>query len=129
MKRSTIVVYALILLAFAVRVWNLAAQSVWWDEAYTVQTVRYGWDSFWQLQIIARHPPVYFLSVGLWGNLAGWSEFSLRFLSLVYGVVGIVLLYKLCVRLLTKSAGVWTLAVVSVSPALVAYAQEGRSYF
>src|SRR5512135_361989 len=128
MKRSSIIAYALLVIGFALRIWNLAAQSVWWDEAYTVQTARYGWNTFWQLQTIARHPPLYFLSVSLWGNLTGWSEFSLRFLSVIYGILGLVLLYKLCARLLPKPAGLWTLAVASVNPALIAYSQEGRMY-
>jgi hypothetical protein len=128
MRRPALLAYLLVLTGFAMRVWNLSTSSVWWDEAYTVQTARYGWDTFWQLQTIARHPPLYFLSVRGWNNVAGWSEFSLRFLSVVYGVIGLVLLYKLCAHLFTQRAGVWTLSVAALSPAIVVYSQEGRMY-
>jgi 4-amino-4-deoxy-L-arabinose transferase-like glycosyltransferase len=124
-----VIIVVLLLLAFALRIWNLAAQSVWWDEAFTVQTASHGWANLWHmLQTGDRNPPLYFLSLFLWSGVAGWSEFSLRFLSVVYGVIGVMLVYKSTARLFGSRAGACALAVTAFAPALVVYSQEGRMY-
>ncbi len=123
------VIVALLLLAFAMRVWNLAAPNVWWDEAFTVQATSHGWTNLWyMLQTGDRNPPLYFLSLLVWGGVAGWSEFSLRFLSVSYGVIGMVFLYKLATHLFRSHVGIWVMALAAFSPALVIYSQEGRMY-
>src|SRR3989304_49478 len=129
MKRLSVMVLLLILVAFGLRVWNLSSQSVWWDEAFTVHTASGDWNNFWhQLQTGDRNPPLYFLSVRLWDSLAGWSEFSLRFLSSIYGIIGLAFLYKLTARLFGSRAGGCALVAAVFSPALIVYSQEGRMY-
>jgi 4-amino-4-deoxy-L-arabinose transferase-like glycosyltransferase len=124
-----IIISALVFAAFALRVWNLAAQSVWWDEAFTTQVASHGWNNLWRLLLTGdRNPPLYFLSSFAWGGFAGWSEFSLRFLSVMYGVIGAVFVYKLTARLFGSSAGTWAMAAVAFAPALVVYSQEARMY-
>ncbi|HTP06783.1 MAG TPA: glycosyltransferase family 39 protein [Anaerolineae bacterium] len=129
MKRSTGIILALLLLAFALRVWNLAAQSIWWDEAFTWQTTSHGLANFWQMLLTGdRNPPLYFASVAAWGSIAGWSEFSLRLVSVVWSMAGLAFLFNLAKRLYNTSAGLWTLALAAIAPALVVYAQEARMY-
>jgi hypothetical protein len=129
MKRSTGIILALLLLGSALRVWNLPVQSIWWDEAFTWQTTSHGLANFWQLLLTGdRNPPLYFVSVAVWGNIAGWSEFSLRFVSLCWMMVGLAFLFNLAKRLYNASAGLWTLALAAVAPALIVYAQEARMY-
>src|SRR5512139_3701126 len=129
MKRSTGIILALLLLGFALRVWNLSVPSLWWDEAFTWQTTSHGLANIWQMLLTGdRNPPLYFGSVALWGSLAGWSEFSLRFVSVAWSMVGLAFLFNLAKRLYNSSAGLWTLALAAVAPALVVYAQEARMY-
>jgi 4-amino-4-deoxy-L-arabinose transferase-like glycosyltransferase len=129
MKRSTRIILALLLLAFGLRVWNLAGQSFWWDEAFTWQTTSHGFANLWQMLLTGdRNPPLYFLSVALWGSLTGWSEFSLRFASVCWMMIGLSFLFNLTKRLYNTSAGLWTLTLAAVVPALVIYAQEARMY-
>ena len=98
-------------MAFALRVWSLSAQSVWWDEAFTWQTTSHGLANFWQMLLTGdRNPPLYFVSVAMWGSVAGWSEFSLRFVSVVWMMIGLAFLFNLARRLYNTSAGLWTLA-------------------
>jgi hypothetical protein len=74
MKHSTRIILAALLMAFALWSWNLSAQSVWWDEAFTWQTTSHGLANFWQMLLTGdRNPPLYFVSVALWGSVAGWS--------------------------------------------------------
>jgi 4-amino-4-deoxy-L-arabinose transferase-like glycosyltransferase len=129
MKRSTGIVLSLLLAAFALRVWNLSAQSVWWDEAFTWQTTSHDFANFWQMLLTGdRNPPLYFVSVALWGSVAGWSEFSLRFVSVFWMMIGLAFLFSLARRLYNTSAGLWTLALAAIVPVLIVYAQEARMY-
>ena len=122
-------IIAVLLLAFALRVLSLSAQSVWWDEAFTWQTTSHGWDVLWHmLQTGDRNPPLYFVLTTLWGSVGGWSEFSLRFVPLASGLMSVALLYALARRLFGWRAGAWTLALAAFAPALVVYSQEARMY-
>ena len=108
---------------------SLSSQSLWWDEAFTWQTTSHGWDNLWRLlQTGDRNPPLYFVLTTAWGSVAGWSEFSLRFVSLACGLIGAAFLFALARRLFGLRAGVWTLGLAAVAPALVAYSQEARMY-
>lgn len=129
MKRSTIIILAVLLLAFGLRLWNLPAQSIWWDEAFTWQTTSHGLANFWQMLLTGdRNPPLYFVSVAVWGSVAGWSEFSLRFVSVAWSMIGLAFLFNLAKRLYNTPAGLWALALAAIAPALVVYAQEARMY-
>ena len=129
MKRATVIILVVILIGFGLRVWNLASQSIWWDEAFTVQMTSHGPDNLWQMLLTGdRNPPLYFVSAAIWGSVAGWGEFSLRFLSVAWGVIGLAFLFNLTKRLFGTQAGIWALAVAAVSPALVVYSQEARMY-
>src|SRR5512136_10286 len=106
MKRSTGIILSLLLLAFALRVWSLPAQSIWWDEAFTWQTTSHGLANFWQMLLTGdRHPPLYYAGVAAWSSFAGWSEFSLRFVSVAWSMVGLAFLLNLAKRLYNASAG------------------------
>ncbi len=122
-------VLVLLLAAFVLRVWNLSGPSFWWDEAFTWQTTSHGWQNLWQMLLTGdRNPPLYFLSVALWGSAAGWSEFSLRFVSVLWSLVGLAFLFNLAKQLYDAAAGWWALALAVVSPMSVVYAQEARMY-
>ena len=78
---------ALIFVAYAVRVWKLGAQSLWLDEALSVVFARPG-----VRQVLSTlvnrdlHPPLYYLALHFWMQLAGDSEFSVRYVSVLLGL-------------------------------------------
>ncbi len=129
MRRRHLLIILLLFLGFGLRVWTLANQSFWWDEAFTWQITSHGLANFWYMLLTGdRNPPVYFANVALWGGLAGWSEFSLRFVSVAWSMAGLAFVFNLTKRLYNDSAGLWALALAVVAPALVVYAQEARMY-
>ena len=129
MKRFSLACLLLLLIAFGVRVGGLRDQSVWWDEAFTWQSAGHGLDQLWQTQLAGdRNPPLYPLLAAAWGGLAGWSEFSLRFLPLMLVVAGLAFTANLARRLFGGRAAAWTLALAALSPPLIVYAQEARAY-
>ena len=69
--RSSAALLALLLLAFALRVYALDAQSLWYDEAVTAQVAQQGLGELAQWTADDIQPPLYYALV------AGWAEISI----------------------------------------------------
>ncbi|MEJ2732896.1 MAG: glycosyltransferase family 39 protein [Anaerolineae bacterium] len=121
----------LIGLAFALRVCGLDFQSLWRDE---VDVIRFATGPLSRLARLFVAPgqngPLYYLAVRPWLELAGRSEFSLRFVSAAFGTLAIPLIYRLGRRLFPTLPHVPLVAALlaATSPYLVWYGQEGKMY-
>lgn len=115
--------------AFGLRIFRLGTQSLWGDETISVFRA-YG--SIGEITQAVPHegtlPPLYYYLLHFWIPLAGDRETSVRFLSLVFGVLAIPLLYVLARRTLGRAAGMITAILGTVSPFWIYYAQETRTY-
>lgn len=139
---------ATVLLAFAVRVWGSTAQSLWRDE---VDAIRFATRALPALLETFRQPgengPLFYLLLRPWLALHGQSEFALRYLSVVLGVLAVPLTYLVARRLLrycdrtvplpdgSATVNPWHATIawlaslgVALSPYLVWYSQEGKMY-
>ncbi|MFH0738862.1 MAG: glycosyltransferase family 39 protein [Candidatus Omnitrophota bacterium] len=74
------------------------------------------------------HPPFYFLAMHFWMRLFSDSPLSVRFFSVIFGMISIILAYQLGCRLFNKQAGFFCGLIVSVSAFCVRYSQEARAY-
>jgi len=74
------------------------------------------------------HPPFYFWVMFYWLRCFGESVFSVRFFSLLAGILSIPLAYLLSRYLFNEGAAIFTALFVSISAFCVRYSQEGRSY-
>jgi mannosyltransferase len=112
-------------LGFALCVWRLQAQPLWFDEGLSVDLAlappRY------VLETIDR-PPLYYLLLHRWAGVAGLSPFTLRFFSAWWGTLALPLFYRLGRELLGRRGGDWALGLAVFSPFYVYYAQEARTY-
>ena len=73
--------------------------------------------------------PLYFAVLRLWVNLFGNSIAVIRSLSVVLGLLIFPCIYWLCLELFKSAAIGWiAMALVSVSPLHILYAQEARMY-
>lgn len=115
-------------LAFALRLYHLDDQSLWFDEAWTANVVSQ--NGLFILQATAEdlHPPLYFLALHLWTIVAGASEFALRFFSVAPSVALVPFAYLFGRKLQGRRAGLTAAAIVTFAPLQVYYAQEARSY-
>ncbi|MCB0085132.1 MAG: hypothetical protein KDE47_29530, partial [Caldilineaceae bacterium] len=70
-NRQRLLLLALILVAFALRVYRLDAQSLWYDEGVTAEIAQrtLGNLTSWTARDI--QPPLYYYFVWAWGRLAG----------------------------------------------------------
>jgi mannosyltransferase len=118
----------LLLLAFALRTYELAAQSLWYDEAISWYLTRMTLPQLTVWTANDIQPPLYYYLLWLWVRLAGTSEFALRFPSVAFAWLTLPLLWRLCRRLFGSAAGWLVLVFGILSPLQVYYAQEARMY-
>ena len=123
-------ILGLTLLAFALRVYSLGRWELWFDEtasyAIAVKTVP---DLLvYTRNAIQEHPPGYYLLLHFWMQLAGSSEFAVRYVSLFAGVAFVPLIARFAGRLFSRRVGIAAAFVATVSPFAVSYAQEARMY-
>lgn len=119
----------LILCAFAVRLYRLDAQSLWYDEGVTVEVARRGLADLTRWTAGDIQPPLYYYVVAGWGRLAGWSEWSVRFPSVFFGTLLVPLLAAITIALTRRRvAGLLAAALAAFHPLLLYYSQEARMY-
>jgi 4-amino-4-deoxy-L-arabinose transferase-like glycosyltransferase len=127
-SREAVVLGLLVAVAAALRLWNLGAESLWQDEAWSWGLIQGNpRDLVLRLYHFDAHPPLYFLCLQAWA-LFGSSEAWLRALSVLFGLVSIPLLYRLGSRLGGPKAGLFAAVLLTFSPYHVYYSREARSY-
>lgn len=118
---------ATILAAFALRAYHLDHQSLFSDEAISLNRSSLPLaDMLAQMPI--EHTPGYFVLLRGWMALAGISEVALRFLSLLPSVWAVALIYRMATDLGSARAGVVAALLLAVNPFQVWYGQEARMY-
>ncbi len=126
-RRATLLL--ILLLAFGLRGYRLGYQSLWWDEMSTAARALIPLDEMiGNLFTVRNHVPLYFLLMRLWVRTAGDSEFALRFFSLLWGVAGVALTYRLGRQVAEEGVGIVAALLLSISPLHVWYSQEARMY-
>jgi hypothetical protein len=140
----------LVLVGSALRFHKLGADGLWSDELFTSSMVLQHpadeglasfrrisvfeirpEDSFWSAKGGEQSPPLFELFSKLSVACLGRTEFALRFVSALSGVLFLVFLAVRAARErdpLFRAGLVLTLLLSSLSPPLVEYAQEGRAY-
>lgn len=128
-RGSTLLLAGLVLFAYSLRVATLGLESLTIDEADAVYYARADLPA--QVARITQpgeNGPLYFLLLGFWARFAGFSEFSLRYFSLLPSVLCIPLLFVLGMRLLSRRAAVMAAFFCAMSSYLLFYAQMAKMY-
>jgi mannosyltransferase len=125
-----------LLIAAGLRFAGTASRPVWTDE---------GW-STWAMSDPApaaiidkvstdRHPPLFFLAVGLWSLVAGESRIALRLPSILMGVLTVALVYRIGDDTFGRAAkpgredvAWYGMLIFALLPVAVYYAQEIRHF-
>jgi mannosyltransferase len=137
-SRSLLLILALTLVAFALRVFQLDKQSFWYDEAFSVYLAHFDLTTITARTAADIQPPLYYYLLNLWMPFAGDSEFAVRFVSLFFGVLTIPLMYVSARRLYLTPApsptrrgegvGIFAALIAAFSALYVWYSQEARMY-
>ncbi|MGD1997214.1 MAG: glycosyltransferase family 39 protein, partial [Anaerolineae bacterium] len=124
----TICLLAICCLSFAARVFLLDTQSIWWDEAISIHLATSSARELLANRAAHVHPPLYFLILKGWVELAGVSAFSVRFLSVWFNTVLVPVIYALGRRWLGRRTGLLASILMALSPLYIIYSQEARVY-
>ncbi len=117
----------IVLLAFALRVYRLDTQSIWYDEGLSIQIAAQDPAQAIALSATTDHPPLHTLLLGAWMRAAGESDFVVRYLSVACGVLVVVLAYALG-KHYDERAGLLAAGLMAIAPLAVYYSQETRGY-
>lgn len=127
-NQARVLLLIIILAGFALRVFRLDLQSLWYDEAFSVYLAQFSLTDITARTAADIQPPLYYYVLHFWMLVAGDREFAVRFLSLVFGVLTIPLLYATTRRLFEEPAARLTTALAVLSPLYIWYSQETRMY-
>lgn len=105
---------------FFLRLYRLGYHDFWYDEIYTVGYARCPWRNW--------NAPLYWILQHYWIKLFPISEFSLRFPSLIFNFLSIILVFLLGKELFNKKAAIIAGIFIGLSPFHLWYAQEARDY-
>lgn len=125
LRWSTLALIVVVLLsAYAVRVVDLGADSIWHDEAWSIRAFRAPFTT-----PDDNTPHLYYIGGHLLQRIgAGESPFALRYVSVLLGVLTVAVLYRVGVAWLGRCAGALAAGLAAFSPLLWAYSQEVRAY-
>jgi uncharacterized membrane protein len=118
----------ILLLALSLRVWDLTARSLWFDEAneYWVSTAAYAHLAH-SVQIGTGDPPLYEFMLHFWMKY-GTSDAWLRTLSVMASVAGVAGVMLFTEMVAGSIAAVCAGVMLSLLPADIRYAQEVGQY-
>lgn len=116
----TLGIIVIFLIFFFLRLYRLGYHDFWYDEIGTVGYAQYPWANW--------NAPLYWIMLHFWAKLFGISEFSLRFPSLVFSFLSVVLVFLLGRELFSKKVGIFASLLIGLSPFHLWYAQEARDY-
>jgi len=118
----------LVCMSFALRLFLLDTQSVWWDEAVSLHLATSSLADLLADRAAHVHPPLYFLLLKGWIALGGTSAFSARFFSAWFNTLLVPAAYTFGRRWLDRRTGLLAGILVTISPLYVIYSQEARVY-
>jgi Dolichyl-phosphate-mannose-protein mannosyltransferase len=124
---------AALLLGFALRLYRLGAESLWYDETVSVALAQKSLPDLIRHTAGDIHPPGYYLLLHFWQALTHPTPaFGLEFLyawpSLVCGLLVMALLFPLGRALSTQRLALVALWLAAINPYHIWYSQEVRMY-
>lgn len=117
-----------LLLAWALRLYRLSAQSLWYDEGYCAFVAALPLREIIRWTAREFTPPLYHVSLSLWAHLAGQGEFTMRFLSALTGLLTVAAFVPLGTIFYSRRAGILAGLLAALSPFYVWHSQDARMY-
>jgi len=129
LTRSSLILLAILSLAIFLRIYGISSESFWYDEGLSIRFAEQNASHvIGQLSAKEVHPPFYYLLLHYWIKQFGTSEFSVRFLSAIFGILAVFMIYKVGHLLFDKQTGIISSLILAVSSFHVYFSQEVRMY-
>jgi len=120
---------AVVVLGAMLRFVFLGNHSLWVDELFSLLYARLNTaDLLAQVGQNDNHPPLYYLLLNFWIRMTGESEFAIRSLSALFGVLAVVVTYGLGRLLYNERIALSAALLLAVSKFAIYYSQEARMY-
>ncbi len=126
--RIRVATLLVILGGFALRLFKLGAQSLWYDETVSMLLAHKSLPALTAHTARDIHPPFYYYLLHFWIKAAGDSEFSAAFLSLWFGILLVALIHRFSRRLFGEETACMASLLTVISPYHLWYSQEVRMY-
>jgi uncharacterized membrane protein len=127
----------IVLAGLAIRSYQLAARSIWFDEAFCWRLIQFPFPEMLERLGRDNHPPFYFTVLRVWTWVFGTSEFALRSLSVWSGGLTIIGMYLFIMQAFPAAArgdtrgrriGLTVAALVALSVFQIKWSWEVRMY-
>jgi len=118
----------LLLLSIALRVHAVGAQSVWIDEAYSLELATKNFPAIVAETARDNHPPLYYLLLAAWARIGPAGESWARMLSVILGVIMVAAFFAFCREISDGRTALTASALLAVSPLAVWHSQDARMY-
>ena len=129
-RSSQLLLFLVVALFIAARIWQLTSSCLWFDEIFGVHAARYDWKQMFRFVAADLiHPPLFYALLKIWIAIGGESLLWLRLLPALLSVAAIVPILLLCgaLKLDWWQTNV-ALGLLAVNGFLIKYAQEIRMY-
>ena len=120
-KKIYFIIVLILLVGTLLRVYNLSSESLTFDEADTLMIKEHPNSDY-------GNPPFYYSFLDFWTKLFGDSEFSIRFPSVIFGLLSILVLYYLTSSLFNKRIALLSALILAVNPFHIYLSQQARMY-
>jgi hypothetical protein len=136
-KRYWLWLIIALLLMFGLAAAKLNADILFVDEYYSIRVSGGGWfgpldmQGIWERTVNFDYGGMgvlYYWLIGAWERLAGVSPFTLRYFSLLAGILAFAMMYQLGRNFLSARVGLYAALILASSALFIDYLHEGRAY-
>lgn len=128
LTRNELILLAILSLSLFLRIYDLASESLWFDEGDAIRVAHLNLPKIVEVHSQGNHAPLYYFILHYWINLFGDSEFSTRFLSVIFGFFAIFMIYKVGSLIFDKEVGILSSLILGLSVFHIHYSQEVKMY-
>src|SRR3989344_5115672 len=127
-RKIVIVLLIIVLLGAVLRFYGLANEDFWMDEGVSVYHSQQSIIHNFKWSFTLAYLPLYNMLLAAWEKVFGLSEFGMRVPSSVFGILSIVMIYKIASFMYSRKVGIYASLILALSPFHVYYSQEVRVY-
>ena len=124
--KRNILLFLVLLLGLGLRIYCLGNKPIWYDEACSVAAALKNLSYIFGPPYTLCYKTLYFLFLKLWINAFGQTEFAARFLSVIFSVSSIYLIYRLAKLLFCRKVAIMSSFLLSISVFHIFHAQQVR---
>jgi len=124
-----IILCMILILGTALRIYGLAQQSLWFDEANGIRVAEMSFRGIIpELKYGDVSPPLHYFVLHIWIKIFGAGELSTRTFASIFGILLIPAVYYVGSSLFNRRVGLISAFIASITQFHIKYSQEVRMY-